>query len=66
MLRVIKKNLKLARHQDDLDDDEEDCLAIEDEEEEDENEEMGETGEHVDHMAVDMEVPEDSDDSEEK
>ncbi|CDY46801.1 BnaC02g43090D [Brassica napus] len=55
MLRVIKKNLKLARHQDDLDDDEEDCLAIEDEEEEDENEEMGETGEHVDHMAVDME-----------
>ncbi|KAL0686329.1 hypothetical protein Bca4012_053177 [Brassica carinata] len=56
MLRVIKKNLKLARHQDDLDDDEEDCLAIEDEEEEDENEEMGETGEHVDHMAVDMEI----------
>lgn len=78
MLRVIKKDLKPARHQEDqvsedLDDDE-DCLAIEEGEEE-ENEEMGETGESdeqtddsetvtgVVHMAVDREVPENSDDS---
>jgi DNA polymerase phi len=78
MLRVIKKDLKPSRHQedqdsDDLDDDEEDCLAIEDAEEE--NEEMGETGESDEQtddseavtgvvpMAVDREVPENSDDS---
>ncbi|KAF3549544.1 hypothetical protein DY000_02005850 [Brassica cretica] len=79
MLRVIKKDLKPARHQEDQDsedlDDDEDCLAIEDEEEEEENEEMGETGESDDptddsetvtgvaRMAVDREVPENSDDS---
>ncbi|CAH8280787.1 unnamed protein product [Arabidopsis lyrata] len=79
MLRVIKKDLKPARHQEDQDsedrddDDDEDCLAIEEEEEE--NEEMGETGESdeqtddsetvtgVGPMAVDREVPENSDDS---
>ncbi|CAH2043527.1 unnamed protein product [Thlaspi arvense] len=78
MLRVIKKDLKPARHQEDqdsedLDDDDEDCLAIE-EEEDKENEEMGETGESDEHtddseaatgvvpMAVDKEGPEDSDD----
>lgn len=82
MLRVIKKDLKPARHQEDQDsedlDDDEDCLAIEDEEEEEENEEMGETGESDDptddsetvtgvaRMAVDREVPENSDDSEEE
>ncbi|CAH8363308.1 unnamed protein product [Eruca vesicaria subsp. sativa] len=85
MLRVIKKDLKPARHQEDQDsedlDDDEDLLAIEEEEEEEENEEMGETGESDDpaddsetvtgvtHMAVDREVPEDSDasdDSEEE
>ncbi|CDY58264.1 BnaAnng15090D [Brassica napus] len=79
MLRVIKKDLKPARHQDDQDsedlDDDEDLLAIEDEEEEEENEEMGETGESDDptddsetvtgvaRMAVDREAPENSDDS---
>lgn len=77
MLRVIKKDLKPARHQEDQDsedlDDDEDCLAIEEEEEE--NEEMGETGESDEQtddsetvtgvvpMAVDREVPENSDDS---
>ncbi|KAJ0238288.1 hypothetical protein HA466_0243780 [Hirschfeldia incana] len=76
MLRVIKKDLKPARHQDedqdseDLDDDDEDCLAIE-EEEEDENEEMGETGESDEHVddfetVTDREVPENSDGSEEE
>ncbi|KAL1215405.1 hypothetical protein V5N11_021833 [Cardamine amara subsp. amara] len=78
MLRVIKKDLKPARHQEDqdsedLDDDDEDCLAIEEEEEE--IEEMGETGESDEQtddseavtgvvpMAVDGEVnSDDSDD----
>lgn len=78
MLRVIKKDLKPARHQEDQDsedldddDDDEDCLAVEEEE----NEEMGETGESdeqtddsetvtgVVHRAVDKEAPENSDDS---
>ncbi|CAA7034816.1 unnamed protein product [Microthlaspi erraticum] len=53
MLRVIKRDLKPARHQKkkdsdskDLGDDDEDFLALEEEEEEEEeNEEMGETGE---------------------
>ncbi|CAN8251658.1 unnamed protein product [Cochlearia groenlandica] len=79
MLRVIKKDLKPARHQavrdsEDLEDDDDDCLAIEEEEDE-ENEEMGETGESdeqtddsetvtgVVQMEVDKEVPENSDDS---
>ncbi|XP_010461774.1 PREDICTED: myb-binding protein 1A-like isoform X2 [Camelina sativa] len=77
MLRVIKKDLKPARHQEDQDsedlDDDEDCLAIEDEEEE--IEEMGETGESDEQtddsetvtgvvpMAVDREGPDNSDDS---
>ncbi|KAF8118445.1 hypothetical protein N665_0005s0203 [Sinapis alba] len=77
MLRVIKKDLKPARHQEDQDsedlDDDEDLLAIEEEEEEEEeNEEIGETGESDDPtddsetvtgVAVDREVPENSDDS---
>ncbi|XP_010546365.1 PREDICTED: DNA polymerase V-like [Tarenaya hassleriana] len=55
MLRVIKKDLKPARHQDpesDLDDDDgEDCLAIEEEENEDIDEaETGETGESDEQM----------------
>ncbi|KAG2301090.1 hypothetical protein Bca52824_029741 [Brassica carinata] len=63
MLRVIKKDLKPARYQEDqdsedLDDDDEDCLAIE------EDEEMGETGESDEHVddseTVDREVPESS------
>lgn len=81
---MIKKDLKPARHQEDQDsedlDDDEDLLAIEEEEEE-ENDEMGETGESDDptddsetvagvaRMAVDREVPENSDasdDSEEE
>ncbi|KFK28136.1 hypothetical protein AALP_AA8G477000 [Arabis alpina] len=78
MVRVIKKDLKPARHQEDQDsedlDDDEDLLAIEEGEDE-ENEEMGETGESDEQtddseavtgvvpMAVDREVPENSDDS---
>ncbi|KAK9283879.1 hypothetical protein L1049_012134 [Liquidambar formosana] len=77
MLRVIKKDLKPARHQDaeseDHDDDDDDFLGIEEAEESDESE-MGETGESdgqtddseavVGVEAVGKEHPEGSDDSE--
>ncbi|KAH7519011.1 hypothetical protein JRO89_XSUnG0154100 [Xanthoceras sorbifolium] len=78
MLRVIKKDLKPARHHnaesdDDDDDDDEDFLGIEEEEEIDETE-TGETGESDDEQTDDSEaaggveeagkeLPEDSDDS---
>ncbi|PSS29231.1 Ribonuclease [Actinidia chinensis var. chinensis] len=76
MLRVIKKDLKPARHQDtdseDNDEDDEDLLGIEEAEESDEAE-TGETGESdgqtddseavVGVEAVDKEIPEGSDDS---
>ncbi|GFY89461.1 DNA polymerase V family [Actinidia rufa] len=77
MLRVIKKDLKPARHQDtdsedNDDDDDEDLLGIEEAEESDEAE-TGETGESdgqtddseavVGVEAVDKEIPEGSDDS---
>uniref|UniRef100_A0A5B6YU56 Putative DNA polymerase V n=1 Tax=Davidia involucrata TaxID=16924 RepID=A0A5B6YU56_DAVIN len=77
MLRVIKKDLKPARHQDmdsedhDDDDDQEDLLGIEEAEESDEAEtgETGESDEQTDDSeavgveAVGKEIPEASDDS---
>ncbi|XP_010520647.1 PREDICTED: DNA polymerase V [Tarenaya hassleriana] len=78
MLRVIKKDLKPARHQEpeseDLDEEDEDCLAIEEEEEDIDEAETGETGESDEQTddsetvigiqkADKEELPENSDDS---
>jgi DNA polymerase phi len=77
MLRVIKKDLKPARHREEGSEDDEDFLGIEEEEEEEEEEvdeaETGETGEdeeQTDDCEVVVEVeeagkelPDDSDDS---
>ena len=72
MLRVIKKELKPARHREEGSEDDEDFLGIEEEEEEEEVDEAetGEDEEQTDDCEVvveveeaDKELPDDSDDS---